>query len=188
MARRAPQRRRPTRRYPIPRVPATSHRISGILGGGLLALGVLWLGWLLLHQLGGPALPGIPILNFAPTTPPNIQSPPLAAVGITLSQSNQTPTVKQQQALLIASQLEPDAATKAKSTTAQFVLLNYQNKGTPATHADFNNVPVWMVLYQKIPLPSADPAVDPTPLSHPSYDLYVFLDASSGKELLKIQL
>ncbi|HEV7236812.1 MAG TPA: hypothetical protein VGN15_11555, partial [Ktedonobacteraceae bacterium] len=127
-------------------------------------------------------------LNFASTTPPNIQSPPLAAVGITLSQSNQTPTVKQQQALLIASQLEPDAATKAKSTTAQFVLLNYQNKGTPATHADFNNVPVWMVLYQKIPLPSADPAVDPTPPSHPSYDLYVFLDASSGKELLKIQL
>ncbi len=171
--------------------------VSGIVGGGLLALGVLWLGWLLLHQLGGPALPGIPILNFAPTTPPNIQSSPLAAVGITLSQSNQTPTVKQQQALLIASQLEPDAATKAKSTTAQFVLLNYQNKGTPTTsatpavpvvHANFNNVPVWMVLYQKIPLPSADPAVDPTPLSHSSYDLYVFLDASSGKELLKIQL
>ena len=188
MARREPQ--RPTRRNPTPRVrvPTTSHRVSAILGGGLLALGVLWLGWLLLHQLGGPALPGIPIINFAPTAPPNIQSPPLAAVGITLSQSNQTPAVKQQQALLIASQLEPDAATKAKSTTAQLVLLNYQNTGTSSTHAAFNNVPVWMVLYQKIPQSSADPAVDPTPLSQPSYDLYVFLDSNSGKELLKIQL
>ncbi len=162
--------------------------VSAIAGGGLLALGAIWLGWLLLHQFGGPALPSIPILNFAPTTPPNVQSSPLAAIGITLSQSNQTPAVKQQQALLLASQLEPDAASKAKSTTAQFVLLNYQNRATPATHADFNNVPVWMVLYQKIPLPSADPAVDPTPLSRSSYDLYVFLDANSGKELLKIQL
>lgn len=129
-------------------------------------------------------MPGIPILNFAPP-PPNIQSSPLAAVGVTLSQSNQTPLVKQQQALLLARQLEPDAATKAKSTTAQFVLLNYHNKGTPA---DFNNTPVWMVLYQKIPLSSANLAVDPTPLSHSSYDLYVFLDASNGKELLKIQV
>jgi len=146
------------------------------------------MGWLLLHQFGGPALPGIPILNFGSTPLPGIQSSPLAAVGITLSQSNQTPTLNKQQALLIANQLEPDAAANAKSTTAQFVVLNYQNKATPATHSDFNNVPVWMVLYQTIPLQSPDPSVDPTPLAHSSYDLYVFLDASNGKELLKIQV
>ena len=146
------------------------------------------MGYLLVHQFGGPTLPGIPILNFGPTPLPTIQSSPLAAVGITLTQSNQTPTINKQQAILIANQLEADAAAHAKSTTAQFVVLTYQNKGTPATHPDFNNVPVWMVLYQKIPLQSPDPSVDPTPQSRTSYDLYVFLDASSGKELLKIQV
>ena len=201
MERREPQQRtRPTRRPPTtPRIsptrptrpaqPAPSRRISGIVGGVLLGLGVLWIGWLLVHQLGGPALPlpTLPIINFGAAPGPDVQSSPLAAAGITVSASNQTTTVSKQQALLIASQLEPDASAHAKSITAQLVLLNYANKSTPATHADFNSTSVWMVLYQKIPLQSADPSVDPTPLAKTSYDLYVFLDATSGKELLKLQ-
>ena len=197
MERREAQRRtRTTRRPPTsprppvpPTRPAPSHRITGIVGGVLLGLGVLWIGWLLVHQLGGPALPlpSFPIGNFGSTPAPNVQSSPLAAIGITVSASNQTTMLNKQQALLIASQLEPDASTHAKSITAQLVLLNYANKSTPATHADFNNTPVWMVLYQKIPIQSADPSVDPTPLTKTSYDLYVFLDANSGKELLKVQ-
>lgn len=198
MERRGPQQRtRPVKRPPTtprlsptpPKRPAPSRRISGIVGGVLLGLGVLWIGWLLVHQLGGPTLPlpTLPIINFGSTPAPNVQSSPLTAAGITVSASNQTTTVSKQQALLLASQLEPDASAHAKSTTAQLVLLNYANKSTPATHADFNNTPVWMVLYQTIPLQSADPSVDPTPLTKTSYDLYIFLDANSGKELLKLQ-
>jgi len=67
-------------------------------------------------------------------------------------------------------------------------LLNYPNKSTPATHPDLNGVAAWMVLYQKIPLEPADASTDPTPFPHSYYDLYVFLDANSGKELLVVQV
>jgi hypothetical protein len=43
-----------------------------------------------------------------------------------------------------------------------------------------------MVLYQQIPLASTDPSLDPNSPSHATHDLYVFLDANSGKELLAI--
>ena len=197
MERREPQRRaRPIRRRPP--TPSTtpptssaksapSRKISGIVGGVLLGLGALWIIWLLVHQFGGPALPTLPIINFGSTPTPSVQSSPLAAAGITVVANNQPTTVSKQQALLIASQLEPDASAHAKSITVQLVLLNYANKSTPATHSDFNNTSVWMILYQNIPIQASDPSVDPTPLKKISYDLYVFLDASSGKELLKIQ-
>jgi len=45
-----------------------------------------------------------------------------------------------------------------------------------------------MVLYQKIPREPNDASVDPTPFPHSYYDLYVFLDANSGKELLVVQV
>ncbi len=164
---------------------------SGIIGGILLGLGGIWLGWLFLHQFGGSylQLPAFPLTGFAPTAQPGIQQiAPLIAEGITLGQPSQTPAINQQQATLLASQLEPNAATNAKKTSVQYVLLNVSNKGIPTIHANLNNVPVWMVLYQKIPLQPADASVDPASSSRSSYDLYLFLDANSGKELLAIQV
>jgi len=45
-----------------------------------------------------------------------------------------------------------------------------------------------MVLYQKIPLQPSDASADPAPSPRSSYDLYLFLDANSGRELLAIQV
>ena len=165
-----------------------SRLMSGIVGGILLGLAGIWLGWLLIYQHGGPNLSILPIIGgiAAPTYPPVTQASLLLAEGITLGQPTQAPALSKQQALLIASQWEPDAATKARSTSAQYVLLNYHSISTPATHPDLNNVPAWMILYQKIPLQSTDTSVDPTPSLQSSHDLYVFLDANSGKELLVI--
>ena len=162
---------------------------SGAVGVILLAFAGIWLAWLLLHQFAGSAVPAPPTIHVAPTiNSPELQITPLVAAGITLSHPDKTPGLSQQQALLIASQLEPDAASKAKTAIAQYVLLNYPDKGTPATHTDFHNVPTWMVLYQGIPLKPANASVDQAPPPHSSYDLYVFLDASSGKELLAVQV
>jgi hypothetical protein len=159
--------------------------VSGIVGGILLGLAGIWLGWLLLHQFGGPSLPTLPIVGFAPTAQSNTQIAPLLAEGITLGHSDQTPALNKQQALLIADQLEPRAAASAKSVAAEYVLLNYPNK---STHSKLNGVPAWMVHYQRIPLEPADVSVDPTPLPQAYYDLYIFLDANSGKELLAVQV
>jgi len=161
---------------------------SAIIGGLLLGLSGIWLGWLLLHQFGVVSLPNLPVLNTVPTAQANLPTAPLTAEGITLGQPSQPPVISQQQALLMASQLEPDAATKAKHTVAEYVLLTYPNKATPATHADFNNVSAWMVIYQQVPLQPADASVDPTPFPHSHYDLYVFIDSTTGKELFAIQV
>jgi len=164
---------------------------SGVVGGILLGLAGLWFAWLLLHQFAGntiPAPPAPPIIGAFPTSPTESQITPLTAEGITLGHPSQAPTLSQQQAMLIASQLEPGAVSKSKTTSAQYVLLSYPGKSTPAAHPDYHDVPTWMILYQRIPLEPADASVDPTPFPHSSYDLYVFLDANSGKELLAIQV
>jgi hypothetical protein len=113
----------------------------------------------------------------------------LLAEGITLAHSDQQPTLSQQQALLIASQLEPAAASQANKISARYVLLNYPgtSAATPSVaHPALNNVPVWLVWYRQIPLGPADVSVDPTLASHTYHDLYVCIDATSGKELLSI--
>ena len=165
-----------------------SNRISGVVGGTLLGIGCLWLGWLLLAQHGNtPNLSLFPNLPGFPSTPDSdIQVTSLLAEGISLSHSDQTPALNQQQATLIANQLEPEAASKAKSVSAKYVLLNYPAMSTPATHANINNVPVWMVWYQKIPFEPSNASADPALLSDSSHDLYVFIDANSGKEVLSV--
>ncbi len=159
---------------------------SGIFGGVLLGIALLWLGWILFFQHGHPPAVTLPGFAPSPTNAPEVQIPQLVAEGITLEHADQTPKLSQQQALFIASQRAPDAASKAKVVTARYVLLNAPVTGTPSTHPNLSNVPVWMVWYQHIAQVSADPAVDPTPLAHPFRDLYVFLDATSGKELLSV--
>ena len=177
------------RRVPASRQKASAARsrlVSGIIGGMLLGVGILWLGWILLQRAGGPGFPTINLPGFAPAGTPVDQIALLSAEGITLGRPSQDPALSQQQALFLASQLEPDAATQAKSTTAQYVLLNYPSTSTPALHPAINNVSAWMILYHNIPLIPTDASVDPTPYAHSFHDLYLFLDANSGKELLTV--
>ena len=169
------------------RRPPRSHYISGVVGGILLVVGLAWMGWLVFVQhTNGPSLSLWPVGGSTPTSEPLVQIPPLLAAGITLQPTNQSTSLSQPQALLMAAQLEPDAAAKAQQVSARYVSFSYPSISTPATHAAFESVPVWLVWYQKIPLQPSDASVDPTPFPRSSHDLYVFLDAKSGKELLSI--
>jgi hypothetical protein len=112
-----------------------------------------------------------------------VQPTPLLAAGISLGQTSQTPAISQRQAITLANQLEPQIASQAKGISAKFVLLNYPVTTTPATHANFDNTPVWVVWYQRIPLAPGDATS-----AHSSHDCYVFLDATTGKEVLKVWL
>ena len=165
-----------------------SKRLSGIAGAILLALGCLWLGWLLLGQHNNSTTGSFiwPLVGTN-ATPADGPIPQLVAEGISLSHASQSPTLSQQQAMTIANQLEPDAAMNAKSTNAKYVLLNYVPTGT-STHANVNNTPVWMVLYQRIPIAPNNASVDPVPSTRTYHDLYVFVDANSGKEVLSVWL
>ncbi len=152
---------------------------SAVVGSILLCLSFLLLGWLLLSQhnnsSGSFVWPSLSGTNATPAS--NAPLPSLTAEGITLSQANQNPTLSQQQAVTLANQLEPDAASNAKSINARYMLLS---------HASLNNVPVWMVAYQRIPIEPNNASVDPTSSTRASHDLYVFVDANTGKELLSV--
>ncbi len=171
---------------------STTRRISAILGGLLLVIAIAGFLWFIAPWRSSSLLPTLPI--FAPAHPSTEQVPPLLAVGITLEHPSQAPTINQQQALLIASQLEPEAAANAQNTTAQYVLVSTGQdvKGAPQAppqHAPtpaLDHVPAWMVLYQSVPLQPNDPSVDTTPSRRTQHDLYVFLNADTGKELLAI--
>ena len=158
-----------------------------VVGGILIVMASLWLGLLLLYHfgMGIVGLSSQPLPGLAPPTAPVSL---LAAAGVSLGHPTRSPALTQQQALVIAGQLEADAATKAKKTSAQYVLLNYIGTGTSTLHSDLNNVPAWMIMYQQIPLASTDPSVDTTPFPQEHQDLYVFLNANTGKELLAILL
>jgi hypothetical protein len=148
------------------RRPTTSplHSITAIVGVGLLVVALIWGLWLAFHPALRPNLSSLPLVGkLAPTAPAQSQIPALMAEGITLGHPSHTAALSQQQALLIAGELESDAATKAKSTSASYVLLNYP-VGKAAAHANLTGVPVWMIVYQKIPRQPADASVEPTPL------------------------
>lgn len=163
-------------------------RASKVVGVILIALAFLMLGWLLLNHFGlrvsGQSF--LPQPGIDATALPAAQIPPLAAAGISLGHPSQTPALTQQEAIFLASQLEPDAATKAIKTSAQNVLLSYAGTNTSNSYPGFHNVLAWMIVYQQIPLAHSDLGVTPFPQTH--YDLYVFLDANTGKELLALWL
>lgn len=167
---------------------AWPRRLSKVVGGILVVLAFLWFGWLLLHHYGVKVagFSSLPIPGSTPTASHTAQPSPLTVAGISLGIPTQSPALTQQQAILIAGQLEPDAAVNAKMTSAQYVLLNNARTTTLTPQPDLNNVPAWMIVYQQIPLAPADPAVDSTPFPQTQHDLYVFLDANTGKELLLI--
>jgi hypothetical protein len=162
------------------------HRAGKVVGVILIAMAFLILGWLLLNRFGlrSSGQSFLPRPGLDATTLSTAQSPPLAAAGISLGHPTETPALTQQEAIFIASQLEPDAATKAKKTSTQYVLLSYAGTNTSASYPGFHNVLAWMIVYQQIPLASADLGVTPFPKTH--YDLYLFLDANTGKELLAL--
>ncbi len=160
-------------------LPAQSKTITGILGGMLLAIGIVWLGWLLFFQHSDSGVQAVLTFSaqaLAPTA--TVQGPPLQAVGITLSHTEQKAALSQQQALVLASQNEPDAATHAKSVVASYMLLNCPATSGSTAHPAFKNVAVWVVWYRQIPQQA-------TTQSH--YDLYVFLNANTGNELLSVR-
>jgi hypothetical protein len=152
--------------------------ISGIVGAILLVVALVWAILLVFHpSVASRISSSIPIIGAVATTASQEQIAPLQAEGITLGHPAQTPALTEQQALLIVNQLMPDAATQAKSTKASYVLLNYPVSSDHPNHTSFNNVPAWMIVYQQIPVTSS---------SQSHQDLYVFLDANTGKELLAI--
>ncbi len=160
-----------------------SRVVSGIIGGVLIGLAGAWVIWLLLHQFGTniPLPPGLPP---APDNTAVSQISPLAAEGITIAPASQAPALGQQQALLIAQQLEPDAASAAKQTTAQYVLVTYPTTSTPAAHPNLHDTPAWLIEYHNVPLAPGDSSAS----GQSTYNLYVFLDASSGKELVVVRV
>jgi hypothetical protein len=165
----------------------SSRRITAIIGGILIIGATCWLGWLLLRQFNSsPGITTSSLSSNGPGASPTVALSSLAAAGISLGHPLQTPALNQQQALLLAAALEPVAATQAKKVSSEYVSLNYADKSS--AHSNLSDVPAWLIIYQHIPIASHDPSVDSTPSAQAYQDLYVFLDANSGKELLAIWL
>lgn len=159
------------------RQPVSRFRLSTAILGSALLLGALIAGWFVLfHRQGGVFISFLPGAG-ADATAPAQQSGPLLSSGITLTSTDQQPALSQQQALAIARQFEPGAAATASNVSARYVLL---------TSTSLKNVPTWMIWYQKIPATSTLTNIDPTPPAQTTHDLYLFLDATTGEELLSI--
>ena len=128
-----------------------------------------------------------PLLSFAQQNPePEAQIPALQQAGVNLGHATQLSEMSQQQAILLANQLEPLAASGAQHVDSRYILLNYPANGGPTDQQRFLNVPAWLIWYQHVPVQANDPAVDPAPLSHPQQDVYVFIDDHTGRELLAL--
>ena len=106
--------------------------------------------------------------------------------GIMLHGTDQKPVLSRQQAVEIANRLETDAAGRAKAIDTRYALLTYHTTKNTIAHPNWENVAVWMVLYQKIPHCVGDTSFDVKSPSQSYHDLYVFLDANSGQELFSL--
>jgi hypothetical protein len=177
--------RKSTRKQPQE---AVRYQFSAIIGGALIALALLWFVWLLIRQMN-PLMNSItlPMPGSFVQNPPASSGDPLAAAGITLTSptQGQEPALTKQQALLLAGQIESAVATRAGGTDVQYTLFSYSSPDTSQT--SFHNVPVWLIHYSKVSEPHPDTSADPH-ASTVQHDFYVFLDATSGQELLAIWL
>ncbi len=99
-----------------------------------------------------------------------------------LTSSTQAAALSQAQALQIADQMEPDAATGAQTIDARYALLTYTATTGAKSGPDLQNVPVWMIWFQKVPQPQTNVALD----AGVSHDLYVFLNATTGQMELTV--
>jgi hypothetical protein len=158
---------------------------SAIFGAILVGTAILWFGWLYARQVN----PSLGAINFS--LPAALHSAstatatdPLVAAGITLATpaQDQQPAIGHEQAILLADQMQPEAAANAGSVSAEYVLLSDSNKTLGVT---LQNTPAWVVHYTKVAEPHPDTAADPQATTT-QHDLYIFLNASSGQELLAL--
>ncbi|WP_069805793.1 hypothetical protein [Thermogemmatispora onikobensis] len=164
------------------RIQSGTWKISGLVGALLLLIGLGCFILLLRHPQGGLKLL---VPHLAQTSQASaVQLPALYTAGVILGTPSQPPSLSQEEALLLASQWEPETASKAKKVLARYVLLTYIPRTSNRTQIE--NVPAWMIIYEQVPLQPADASVDPTPFPRSSYDFYLFLDAKSGKVLLSL--
>lgn len=160
------------------------HIASKIAIGILLGLALLAIWQLFFVQRSNPS-------SFWIWTNPDekqaeLQYPPLVAAGIELKYASQTPNLSREQALLTANQLKPGLAGQAEQIEARYVLLNYPAAEGMQNHPDLRDIPSWLVWYQRIPLQPTSAEVDPTPFPQSHHDLYLFIDAQDGQELLAV--
>lgn len=177
------QKKPPHRRTPD----SATRQFSAIVGVAMVGMALLWFVWLLTRQLNpGFSSLTLPIAGNLPANSVSALNDPLAAAGITLSPpaQNQHPLVSQQQAILLADQMETQAATHAGTVSALPTMVSY--KSSSPTSASFQNVFAWLIHYTGVSEPPPD-AADPH-ASSVHHDLYVFLDANNGRELLAIWL
>jgi hypothetical protein len=163
-------------------------QFSAIVGIVLIGIALLWFVWLLARQFNPVGISlKLPLPNIMPQQSSNAPADPLVAAGITLSSpaQGQEPLLSQQQALLLAAQIEAPIAARAKGVDSSYTLFSYQ--GNNAAGTSFHNVPVWLIHYSGVSAPPPDTAADPR-ASSASHDFYLFLDANSGRELLAIWL
>ena len=180
-----PQARKPSQRQTQDR---TARQVSAIVGGVLVGVAALWFIWLFARQVNPSLsvftfpLPGV-LTNNTSTQSTEV----LAAAGITLSSpsQNQPPLVAQQQALLLANQLQPQVAASAGGVNEEYTLVSYTS--TNPSVPSLRDVAAWMVHYSQVKEPGADTGADPH-ASTTHHDFYIFLDAKSGEELLAIWL
>jgi hypothetical protein len=118
-------------------------------------------------------------------TPAVPQNASLQAVGVTLGYTSHPAAITQQQAEVLAQQFAPDA-TDEHAVKAQYVALNYDAESGGKEKVDIANVPVWMITYQQITASSTYTSIDPKAPATLQHNLYVFVDAQTGKELLSI--
>ena len=161
-------------------------RVSALVGGLLICAALAWFGWLLLrqHDLAGLTF-RFPFAGSQNQPATQTAADPLVAAGITLTTpgSGQPAILTWQQALLLANQMEPQAAAHASNVSSSYVLVSYQGK-TPAMTA-LHDVPAWLVHYTHVASAGPDTGADPH-AANPSHDCYLFLDANSGQELFAL--
>lgn len=160
----------------------TGCRISALIGLVLVVCALLLLAWFSVHQ----ANPRVTFFQANPTVS-STANDPLGAAGITLSApaQGQQPQLTRQQALTLVNQIELGVAARAGTVDAQYTLFSYTRPTT--SQPVFQNVPVWLIHYAQVSEPPPDAGAD----SHAvraQHDFYVFLDATSGKELLAVWL
>jgi hypothetical protein len=158
---------------------------SALLGGLLICAALAWFGWLLLRQHSPGLSFNFPFTGFSNQPTAQATADPLVSAGITLGTpaAGQTSALSREQALLLANQMEPQAAAHASHIDAAYVLLTY--KGKASTLTSLQEAPAWLVHYTHVASAGPDTAADPH-ASNTSHDCYIFLDANNGKELFAI--
>lgn len=161
------------------------HSLSALIGGLLICATLTWFGWLLVHQHNPGLSFRFPFAGFQSQPTTQATADPLVVAGITLAAPGpgQTAHLTQEQALLLANQMEPQAAAHAVSVQATYVLLNYEGKSS--TLVSFHNAPAWLIHYIHVAAAGPDTAADPH-ATNPPHDCYFFLDANSGQELFAL--